>query len=575
MRFIDKLSFKLVTIAFALIFICSASLQLLSYNMVFRMLKENATRTATSVSSYLKDHVDFTTIDRIKTEVDASTDQKYLELRESLHQLKQSSGAEYVYISTKDDQGNWYYFADASTSDEDEYIAYGESVEDDYLPIYEELMLTGADMPGLYEDGEFGKLMSSYFLVRDSSGVPYAVIGTDFDISESYDAFMNSFLKGILISVGILILATLAFTFFTRQITRSIHHMSDGATKAANFDLTVSDFGRPVKSELGQIQQALSTLVTNNRGMLTEIANLTEDVVVMYHEINGAVDQISESMNQNAASLSTLSNGIIMQVGEASQSKSAGNSLDDQLERMGQHITETHHQMLTLQKNTRTSENELAGCEISLKKAEAGFDENTRQLVALQKKSDGIRQIIDTIRSIASQTNLLALNASIEAARAGEAGRGFAVVADEIRKLAEGSDGAVNEVSEIVSSIIADVDHAVQTTHSNMGIIDESVAKLATMTQLYRQIVTAIEGVLTSVDALSIQSRQIHDIKQDVMRRISRMEDVSHKSASEIQELLAVIEEQTANTELVASNMNQLRDSVDKIKTELNVYRLV
>jgi len=59
------------------------------------------------------------------------------------------------------------------------------------------------------------------------------------------------------------------------------------------------------------------------------------------------------------------------------------------------------------------------------------------------------------------------------------------------------------------------------------------------------------------------------------MRRIGRMEDVSHKSASEIQELLAVIEEQTANTELVASNMNQLRDSVDKIKTELNVYRLV
>lgn len=574
MRIVDKLSFKLVTIAFALIFMCSTSLQFLSYNMVFKMLKENATRTATSVSSYLIDHIDFTLIDRIKTADDANEESDYLELRGALYQLKQSTGAEYVYISTQDENGNWYYFADASTSDEDEYIPYGQLVEEDYLTIYDELLLTGKDMPGLYEDGDFGKLMSSYFLVRDSSGVPYAVIGTDFDITEAYDTFLSSFLKGLLISLGILALATLVFMFFTHQITKSIHHMSNGAAKAASFDLTVTDFGRPVKSELGQIQQALGTLVSNNRGMLSEIVTLTDEVVVMYHEINGAVDQISDSMNQNAITLSNLSSGIISQVGEATLSKNAGISLDQQIEYMGQHISETHHLMLSLQSNTHTSENHLSDCEVSLKKAEAGFDENTRQLVALQKKSDGIRQIIDTIRSIASQTNLLALNASIEAARAGEAGRGFAVVADEIRKLAEGSDAAVNEVSEIVSSIIADVDHAVQTTNANMGIIDESVDKLASMTQLYRQIVSAIDGILTSVDALSIQSRQIHDIKQEVMSRIGRMEDISHRSASEIQELLAVIEEQTANTEVVASNMNQLRESVDKIKTELSVYRL-
>ena len=71
----------------------------------------------------------------------------------------------------------------------------------------------------------------------------------------------------------------------------------------------------------------------------------------------------------------------------------------------------------------------------------------------LGRKSANITSIINTITAIADQTNLLALNASIEAARAGEHGKGFAVVANEVRKLAEQSQTAANEVSTIVGSI--------------------------------------------------------------------------------------------------------------------------
>lgn len=575
MRFRDKLGVKLIAIAFVLIFMTSASLQFLNFNMVFGILKSNATSDATNVAEFIKENVDFSLMDTLANASSASESESYIRLREVLNQLKQSNGAEYVYISTKDSQGNWYYFADASVpEDGDDYIPYGGAVEADYLPIYDELESTGSDLPGQYEDGEFGKMMSSYFLVKNATGDPIAVIGTDFNISDAFDTFMDSFIRGVLISIAILVLALIVFMFFTRHLTRSIQKMADGAVKAAHFDLSTKDFGKPVNNELGQIQQALGTLVTNNQNMLKDISSLTGDVVVMYHEINSAVDQISESMNQNALSLSSLSNGIVTQVNEATQSKVAGETLDHQIEMMGQHIKQTHQLMVTLRESTHTSENELKQCGTSLKKAETGFSENTQQLIALQKKSDGIRQIIDTIRSIASQTNLLALNASIEAARAGEAGRGFAVVADEIRKLAEGSDEAVNQVSSIVSSIIHDVDEAVTTTNANMGIIDESVEKLTNMIQLYGDIVISIEGVLNSVYALSAQSSQIQDIKRTVMIRIGNMEEVSHKSASEIQELLAVIEEQTANTELVASNMNQLRESVERIKTELSAYKL-
>src|SRR5579871_737308 len=164
---------------------------------------------------------------------------------------------------------------------------------------------------------------------------------------------------------------------------------------------------------------------------------------------------------------------------------------------------------------------------------------NVEVIEELARRAEAIGDITLTVSRISDQTNLLALNAAIEAARAGDQGRGFAVVAEEVRKLAEESQHAAEEISQLIAAIQSQTGRAVEVVESGAARTQDGAAVVEETREAFLKIGTAVDEVSNRIEQIAAASQEIAATAQSMQDNITEVAVVAEESSASTEQVSA------------------------------------
>lgn len=360
-----------------------------------------------------------------------------------------------------------------------------------------------------------------------------------------------------------------------RSVTGPVNNVTKKLKEIANNDGDLTQrIGYKSKDEIGELSRSFDLFVDKLHSIIKEVSLSAET-------ISSSTMQLSLATGNTTQALEEISNTVVEIASGSSDGAAVAEETNASLAELAK-FSEA-----TLEASRSTNENSKKAKEAAESGAEkisevvssiAEIAESSKEVSSmingLEESSKRIGEIIKIITSISEQTNLLALNAAIEAARAGEAGRGFNVVADEIRKLADESNSAAREISELVK----DNQYKSAAAVSSVGAVEE---KVAIGVNKASEVGASIQNIIKNIQDIAGQIEQIDDANEkqagsskEVGKAISSIAATSSQIAGGTENISASIEEQFGTMTEIEGTTEHLAEMASKLKELTSGFKL-
>lgn len=414
---------------------------------------------------------------------------------------------------------------------------------------------------------------------------------------ERRKSFYAVFIAGGILAV--LVLVILLSNVISKLVVERIVRLRNLAQKVEQGDLSMNTVDN-LRDEIGELAHSFNGMVAALRQGIDDIAaekaSVERKVEEAVHEINDQRSYLQESVAEMLTAVEYFAKGDLTRrlkprrndeigrlfdgynqatenvrqimakiIEETEITASASVEITSSIEHMtsgiqrqqqqSTHIAVSTEEMSkTIEETTQSTALIATQAQTAKREAEAGgasltamieaigrvneiVSRSASSVVHLSAGSEQISEMAAAIADIADQTNLLALNAAIEAARAGEQGRGFAVVADEVRKLAERTQKATKEISQVVKTIKADTDSVVKTMNEGVREVETTHLLVGQTSSSLNQIIGGIREISDFITQLAGTSEQQHATSADIAGNMDMMTMVISQSVAVSEEI--------------------------------------